>query len=165
MLDMNIEFELPLPWKDKKFSMNHVGHVNFLVGPNGSGKSAGYRDFMGWEMPWYSVQGTSLDALLDGRRAGRMYIVCYLRQGDRVRDLLDDEARRRGDGQRLPVARHDSVRAAGMVGRFTERLAAIMEGRRRKEPLPFRWTSHRPVASREGGALGRSGNRHAPIEH
>ena len=35
---------------------------------------------MGWEMPWYSAQG-SLDTLLVGRRAGTMHIVCYLRQG------------------------------------------------------------------------------------
>ncbi len=47
-------------------------------------ESARYRDFMGWEMPWYSAQGASLDALLTGRRVGMMHIVCYLRQGDRV---------------------------------------------------------------------------------
>jgi hypothetical protein len=34
-------------------------------------------------MPWYSVRG-SVDALLAGRRVGRMYLVCYLRRGDRV---------------------------------------------------------------------------------
>ncbi|WAE54363.1 ATP-dependent nuclease [Stutzerimonas frequens] len=39
MLDMNLEFALPLPWRDKNFSMRHIGYVNFLVGPNGSGKS------------------------------------------------------------------------------------------------------------------------------
>lgn len=59
-----------------------VTYATFCQGPYG--ESARYRDFMGWEMPWYSVQGTSLDALLDGRRAGMMYLVCYLRQGDRV---------------------------------------------------------------------------------
>ena len=31
-------------------------------------------------MPWYSAQG-SLDTLLAGRKAGSMYLVCYLRQG------------------------------------------------------------------------------------
>lgn len=59
-----------------------VTYATFCQGPYE--ESARYRDFMGWEMPWYSVQGTSLDALLDGRRAGTMYLVCYLRQGDRV---------------------------------------------------------------------------------
>jgi predicted dithiol-disulfide oxidoreductase (DUF899 family) len=43
-----------------------------------------YRDFMGWEMPWYSAPRESLDTLLVGRRIGRMHIVCYLRQGLRV---------------------------------------------------------------------------------
>jgi predicted dithiol-disulfide oxidoreductase (DUF899 family) len=46
-------------------------------------ESARYRDFMGWEMPWYSAQD-SLDTLLVGRRVGRMHIVCYLRQGSKV---------------------------------------------------------------------------------
>ncbi len=34
-------------------------------------------------MPWYSAEG-SLDALLIGRRIGKMHLVCYLRDGDRV---------------------------------------------------------------------------------
>ena len=46
-------------------------------------ESVRYRDFMGWDMPWYSAQG-SLDTLLVGRRIGMMHLVCYLRQGDRV---------------------------------------------------------------------------------
>ncbi|WP_333891310.1 DUF899 family protein [Mycolicibacterium gadium] len=43
-------------------------------------ESVRYRDFMGWEMPWYSARDS--DALLQGRHFG-MY-VCYLRDGDRV---------------------------------------------------------------------------------
>jgi predicted dithiol-disulfide oxidoreductase (DUF899 family) len=43
-----------------------------------------YRDFMGWEMPWYSAAQDSLDTLLTGRRVGMMHIVCYLRQGSNV---------------------------------------------------------------------------------
>jgi predicted dithiol-disulfide oxidoreductase (DUF899 family) len=46
-------------------------------------ESARYRDFMGWEVPWYSAQA-SLETLLVGRRIGRMHLVCYLRQGSRV---------------------------------------------------------------------------------
>jgi predicted dithiol-disulfide oxidoreductase (DUF899 family) len=46
-------------------------------------ESARYRDFMGWEMPWYSAQD-SFDTLLVGRRLGMMHIVCYLRQGYKV---------------------------------------------------------------------------------
>jgi hypothetical protein len=38
---------------------------------------------MGWDMPWYSAQD-SAGALLAGRQVGMMYLVCYLRHGDRV---------------------------------------------------------------------------------
>ncbi len=83
-----------------------VTYAVFCQGPYE--ESARYRDFMGWEMPWYSAQN-SLDTLLVGRRVGMMHIVCYLRQGDAhrllpatriqcLRDLLDDDTRRRGDG-------------------------------------------------------------------
>ncbi|MBB3666094.1 putative dithiol-disulfide oxidoreductase (DUF899 family) [Prauserella sediminis] len=46
-------------------------------------ESLRYRDFMGWDMPWYSAQ-PSLDALLVGREIGLFHLVCYLRDGDRV---------------------------------------------------------------------------------
>jgi predicted dithiol-disulfide oxidoreductase (DUF899 family) len=42
-----------------------------------------YRDFMGWDVPWYSAH-KSLDSLLVGRQIGLMHLVCYLRDGDRV---------------------------------------------------------------------------------
>jgi predicted dithiol-disulfide oxidoreductase (DUF899 family) len=58
-----------------------VTYATFCQGPYE--ESARYRDFMGWEMPWYSAQD-SLDTLLVGRRVGRMHIVCYLRHGERV---------------------------------------------------------------------------------
>jgi predicted dithiol-disulfide oxidoreductase (DUF899 family) len=47
-------------------------------------ESARYRNFMGWEMPWYSAPRDSLDTLLVGRQVGMMHIVCYLRQGSNV---------------------------------------------------------------------------------
>jgi predicted dithiol-disulfide oxidoreductase (DUF899 family) len=46
-------------------------------------ESVRYRDFMGWELPWYSAQ-PSLNALLVGRELGLFHLVCYLRDGDRV---------------------------------------------------------------------------------
>ena len=58
-----------------------VTYATFCQGPYQ--ESARYRDFMGWDMPWYSAQG-SLETLLVGRRIGRMHLVCYLRQGSRV---------------------------------------------------------------------------------
>ena len=56
-------------------------YATFCQGPYE--ESARYRDFMGWDMPWYSAQN-SLDALLAGRQANRMYIICYLRQGSNI---------------------------------------------------------------------------------
>src|ERR1700722_3451251 len=58
-----------------------VTYATFCQGPYE--ESARYRDFMGWEMPWYSALD-SLDTLLVGRRVGMMHIVCYLRQGSDV---------------------------------------------------------------------------------
>ena len=58
-----------------------VTYATFCQGPYA--ESARYREFMGWEMPWYSVQD-SRDTLLVGRRVGMMHIVCYLRQGSKV---------------------------------------------------------------------------------
>ncbi|MGH3479562.1 MAG: DUF899 family protein [Pseudonocardiaceae bacterium] len=53
-------------------SRRHVGGCRWSVR---------YRDFMGWDVPWYSAQD-SADALLAGRRFAML--VCYLRHGDRV---------------------------------------------------------------------------------
>jgi predicted dithiol-disulfide oxidoreductase (DUF899 family) len=58
-----------------------VTYATFCQGPYD--ESNRYREFMGWDMPWYSAQ-QSLDALLTGRRVGMFHLVCYLRQGDRV---------------------------------------------------------------------------------
>jgi predicted dithiol-disulfide oxidoreductase (DUF899 family) len=46
-------------------------------------ESVRYRDFMGWEMPWYSVQDAA-EALLWGREVGKFHLVFYLRHGERV---------------------------------------------------------------------------------
>lgn len=58
-----------------------ITYAIFCQGPFDA--SDRYRDFMGWDLPWYSVQA-SADALLVGREVGLMYIVCYVRDGDRV---------------------------------------------------------------------------------
>lgn len=59
-----------------------VTYATFCQGPYE--ESARYRNFMGWNLPWYAAPAASLDTLLDGRPAGRMYLVCYLRQGSDV---------------------------------------------------------------------------------
>ncbi|HEY4022729.1 MAG TPA: DUF899 family protein [Pseudonocardiaceae bacterium] len=46
-------------------------------------EGARYREFMDWQVPWYSAQD-SLDTLLVGRHVGMMHLVCYVRDGDRV---------------------------------------------------------------------------------
>jgi predicted dithiol-disulfide oxidoreductase (DUF899 family) len=56
-------------------------YATFCQGPYE--ESARYREFMGWQMPWYSAQG-SLDVLLVGRQINHFYLVCYLRDGERV---------------------------------------------------------------------------------
>jgi len=64
------------------FHVRDVTYSVFCQGPYE--ESARYRDFMGWEMPWYSAPLDSLEALLVGRRIGMMHIVCYLRQESKV---------------------------------------------------------------------------------
>ncbi|GAA4980235.1 DUF899 family protein [Actinopolymorpha pittospori] len=44
-------------------------------------ESVRYRDFMGWDVPWYSAR-ESIDLLMAGR--GPFMLACYLREGDRV---------------------------------------------------------------------------------
>ena len=51
-----------------------VTYATFCQGPYE--ESVRYRNFMGWEMPWYSAEKDSLDILLVGRRVGMMHIVC-----------------------------------------------------------------------------------------
>jgi predicted dithiol-disulfide oxidoreductase (DUF899 family) len=58
-----------------------ITYAVFCQGPYE--QSSRYRNFMGWEIPWYSAQG-SLDALLAERRKNTMYIISYLRQESHV---------------------------------------------------------------------------------
>ena len=68
----------------RELSYIHSRDVTFAVFCQGPyQESARYRDFMGWDMPWYSAKD-SLATLLVGRRAGMMHIVCYLRRGSDV---------------------------------------------------------------------------------
>ncbi len=56
-----------------------VTYATFCEGPFED--SVSYRDFMGWDVPWYSAKDSD-PALLGGRWYGMQ--VCYLRDGDRV---------------------------------------------------------------------------------
>jgi predicted dithiol-disulfide oxidoreductase (DUF899 family) len=67
-----------------ELSYLHSRDITYAVFSQGPyEESVRYRNFMRWQIPWYSAQG-SLDALLSGRRVNTMYLMCYLRQGDRV---------------------------------------------------------------------------------
>jgi predicted dithiol-disulfide oxidoreductase (DUF899 family) len=68
----------------QEISYLHARDITFAVFCQGPyPESRAYRDFMGWTMPWYSAVG-SLEHLLAGRNIGQMYLVSYVRQGDRV---------------------------------------------------------------------------------
>jgi predicted dithiol-disulfide oxidoreductase (DUF899 family) len=67
-----------------ELSYFHARDVTFAVFAQGPyEESVRYRDFMGWQMPWYSAS-ESLETLLADRRIGRMHLVCYLRSGSKV---------------------------------------------------------------------------------
>jgi predicted dithiol-disulfide oxidoreductase (DUF899 family) len=61
----------------------HSRDVTFAVFCEGPFEASNrYREFMGWEMPWYAVPGESLDRIAPGGHFGMK--ACYLRVGDRV---------------------------------------------------------------------------------
>ena len=67
----------------RELSFLHSRNVTFAVfcqGPFPEGER--YREFLGWEMPFYSVPETSRDALISGRHFGMN--VRDLRDGDQV---------------------------------------------------------------------------------
>jgi predicted dithiol-disulfide oxidoreductase (DUF899 family) len=61
----------------------HSRDVTFAVFCQGPFEQSNrYREFMGWEMPWYAVPEESIGSLIAGRHFGMK--CCYLRVGDRV---------------------------------------------------------------------------------
>jgi len=67
-----------------ELSYLHSRDITFAVLCQGPyDQSNRYRDFMGWNTPWYSAQA-SLPALLVGREIGLFHLVSYLRDCDRV---------------------------------------------------------------------------------
>jgi predicted dithiol-disulfide oxidoreductase (DUF899 family) len=67
-----------------ELSYLHSRDITFAVFCQGPyEESARYRDFMGWELPWYSALD-SAETLLVGREVGLFHLGCYLRDGDRV---------------------------------------------------------------------------------
>jgi predicted dithiol-disulfide oxidoreductase (DUF899 family) len=69
----------------RELSYLHSRDVTFAVFCQGPyEESARYREFMGWDLPWYSAPLSSLETLLVGRKIGSMHLVCYLREGEKV---------------------------------------------------------------------------------
>jgi predicted dithiol-disulfide oxidoreductase (DUF899 family) len=67
-----------------ELSYLHSRDITFAVLAQGPyDESIRYRDFMDWDLPWYSAEA-SLETLLGDRQIGLFHIVCYLRDGDRV---------------------------------------------------------------------------------
>src|ERR1039457_1773553 len=52
-----------------------ITYAVFCQGPYD--ESVRYRDFMGWDMPWYSAQDSLATLLAPPKRPGRMHLVCY----------------------------------------------------------------------------------------
>jgi predicted dithiol-disulfide oxidoreductase (DUF899 family) len=68
----------------KELSYLHSRDITFAVLCQGPyGESFKYREFMNWDVPWYSAE-PSLETLLVGRHVGRMHVVCYVRDDARV---------------------------------------------------------------------------------
>ncbi|MFZ0806376.1 MAG: DUF899 family protein [Candidatus Sulfotelmatobacter sp.] len=67
-----------------ELSYLHSRDITFAVLCQGPyDESSRYRNFMGWQVPWYSAL-PSLDTLLVDRQIGLFHLVCYLRNGERV---------------------------------------------------------------------------------
>ncbi len=131
-----------------------VTYATFCQGPYE--ESARYRDFMGWDVPWYSAQD-SVAELLAGRWFG-MQVVLSARRRPGVRDVLEQRPRRGGDVTQLCAARHDGVRAPGGVGGLAGRLAGSV--RYRWRPVPASRAAHRAVGAPGGRPVRRPRHRH-----
>ena len=67
----------------RELSYLHSRDVTYATFCEGSyEESIRYRDFMGWDVPWYSVPRDAVDQLVADRYFG--ILVCYLRDGDQV---------------------------------------------------------------------------------
>ena len=146
-----------------ELSYLHSRDITFAVFCQGPyDESIRYHDFMGWEMPWYSAQGPALDALLVGRQVGRMHIVCYIRDDDRVFETYWTTVRGvRGHGLQLRAHGPHGLRTPGDVGGLATRLAtAVHQHADHRRPAGLATgvslaggAPHRPVVATRRGTL------------
>lgn len=82
-------------WNFQDACYLHACGVSFAVFCEGPWDAVRpFRDFMGYQVPWYSVVGVDDPAVAGGLTDNRGLISCYLRVGDRV--FLTHEAVHRG---------------------------------------------------------------------
>ena len=98
-----------------------ITYAVFCQGPYD--ESIRYRDFMGWDMPWYSAQALPRRAPRRAPHRPDAPRVLHAGRRPRLRDLLDDPPRRRGNGQQLRAHGPHRVRTPGAVGGLARRLA------------------------------------------
>ena len=136
----------------------HSRDVTFAVFCEGPFEESNrYREFMGWEMPWYSVPEDSRGRA-HRRAALRHEGVLPARRRPRLRDVLDHRARLRDDGQLLRDARHDRLRPPGVLGGLARGLAAAFFAPSRAE----RTTSDARAVNPPDGRPSRSGRGSPP---
>ena len=127
-----------------ELSYLHSRDITFAVLCQGPyDESSRYREFMGWNVPWYSAQA-SLNTLLGERNDGLFKLVCYVRDG---------EPWRRGHGLQLRTHGPRGVRAPRAVGELTTRLATTVGSRPRRARDADQRTPHRPVVAPRDGPL------------
>jgi hypothetical protein len=106
-----------------EMSYLHSRDITFAVFCQGPyDESSRYRDFMDWDMPWYSAQG-SLDTARRTPDRPDAPRVLRPRRRPRLRNLLDELPRRGGDGQQLRTHGPHRVRTPAGLGRLASRLA------------------------------------------
>ncbi|MEZ4573156.1 MAG: DUF899 family protein [Thermomicrobiales bacterium] len=105
----------------QELSYLHARDVTFAVLCEGPFEESNrYREFMGWEMPWYSVPSDSVDRLIAGRHFG-MRVLLSARRATGSSRPTGRPARLRTHGQLLRHARYDHLRQAGGLGGLSPR--------------------------------------------
>jgi predicted dithiol-disulfide oxidoreductase (DUF899 family) len=120
-----------------ELSYLHSRDITFAVFCQGPyEESRRYRDFMGWEMPWYAA-GAAVERLLaPPKRAGMMHLVCYVRDGGRVFETY-----------------WTTLRGVEVMDNSYALMDLTVHGRQEPwEDSPSGWPQHGHVTRTDGGA-------------
>ncbi|MGO9975075.1 MAG: DUF899 family protein [Solirubrobacteraceae bacterium] len=129
-----------------------VTYATFCYGPYQ--ESLRYRGFMGWDMPWYSLQ-PSAEQLLAGRPFNRFMLVCYLRDEAQVFETYWTTGR--GVEPMAPGYRLLDLTVYGRQETWEDSPAGWPQrwGHTTAEPNPYR-TNGRPISQWSRLEAGRS---------